>query len=216
MIILGSPASGKTTLARRLMREFSMPCLSKDDVKEALLDHVGCAAVVSATANHAGQADRAGEADGAGEADRAGEAERVGEAERAGEADRAGSRRLSDASFAAVLRLARTQLEAGVSCLIEGNWRTAHAAEVAAILEATGARAAQVWCRARPAEIRRRFVSRTRHPGHLDAVMHPAELLRSSLVPPTFLDLSGPRWTYDSDDPAAYGELQRQWRLWRL
>ena len=71
MIILGSPASGKTTLARRLAAEFSVPCLCKDDIKEALFDVLGVA-------------------------------------------DRAASKRLSDASFAAELRVARTQLEAGL------------------------------------------------------------------------------------------------------
>src|ERR1700759_2711367 len=84
MIILGSPASGKTTLARRLGRQLGVSCLCKDDVKEALFDVLGVA-------------------------------------------DRSGSRRQSDASFAALLRLAQTQLEAGLSCIVEGNWRPEHA-----------------------------------------------------------------------------------------
>lgn len=40
-IILGSPASGKTTLARRLGLRWSVPVLCKDDVKEALFDSLG-------------------------------------------------------------------------------------------------------------------------------------------------------------------------------
>lgn len=40
-IILGSPASGKTTLARRLSAELRIPCLCKDDVKEALFAALG-------------------------------------------------------------------------------------------------------------------------------------------------------------------------------
>ncbi len=36
MIILGCPASGKTTLAHRLAAELTVPILSKDDIKEAL------------------------------------------------------------------------------------------------------------------------------------------------------------------------------------
>ena len=40
-IILGSPASGKTTLARRLGVHWSVPVLCKDDVKEALFDSLG-------------------------------------------------------------------------------------------------------------------------------------------------------------------------------
>src|SRR5579883_552668 len=41
-IILGSPASGKTTLAARLSRDLRVPYLCKDDVKEALFDVLGC------------------------------------------------------------------------------------------------------------------------------------------------------------------------------
>jgi len=32
-IILGSPASGKTTLARRLAADFELDCLCKDDIR---------------------------------------------------------------------------------------------------------------------------------------------------------------------------------------
>lgn len=40
-IILGCPASGKTTLARRLGAELRLPLLCKDDIKEALFDTLG-------------------------------------------------------------------------------------------------------------------------------------------------------------------------------
>jgi predicted kinase len=40
-IILGSPASGKTTLARRLGLQWSVPVFCKDDVKEALFEALG-------------------------------------------------------------------------------------------------------------------------------------------------------------------------------
>jgi len=76
VIILGRPASGKTTLARRLAGDLSVPILSKDDIKEALFEVLGFG-------------------------------------------DREHSRRLSDACFAAQLRLAERQLEAGLSCLLK-------------------------------------------------------------------------------------------------
>jgi predicted kinase len=40
-IILGTPASGKTTLAHRLAADLSLACLCKDDIKEALFDSLG-------------------------------------------------------------------------------------------------------------------------------------------------------------------------------
>lgn len=171
-IILGSPASGKTTLARRLSVDLPLPCLCKDDIKEALLDVLGSK-------------------------------------------DREWSRRLSEASFAALAGLAGTQLAAGQSCILEGNWRAAHALRLSGILADHGARAAQICCRAEPQEIVRRFTSRERHPGHLDALLA-VEFDEGGLPPAEFLDLSGPRWIYCSDSPAAYAELLQSLKSWRL
>jgi glucokinase len=172
-IILGSPASGKTTLARRLSADLSLPCLCKDDIKEALLESLGAG-------------------------------------------DRDWSRRLSDASFAALRRLARTQLATGNSCIVEGNWRETHAAALRSMLTACGARMAQICCRADSQEIVRRFTSRTRHAGHLDAELARDELAAAAAQQASFIDLPGPRFVYDSDAPAAYARLLTELKSWRL
>ncbi|MBI5029641.1 MAG: ATP-binding protein [Chloroflexi bacterium] len=41
VIVLGSPGSGKTTLARRIAQEFRLPLVTKDDIKESLFDSLG-------------------------------------------------------------------------------------------------------------------------------------------------------------------------------
>lgn len=41
IIITGPPASGKTTLAARLATDLSLPSITKDGIKEALLDALG-------------------------------------------------------------------------------------------------------------------------------------------------------------------------------
>jgi predicted kinase len=163
-IILGSPASGKTTLARRLGLQWSVPVLCKDDVKEALFDALG-------------------------------------------QGDRAWSRLLSEASFTALVRLAQRQLSLGQSCIVEGNWRAVNLPGIEAVLRASGARAVQIWCCADPVEIVRRFTVRTRHAGHLDALMPRAELERAACEAPQFLELEGPRFIFQSDAPEAFDAL---------
>jgi predicted kinase len=172
-IILGSPASGKTTLARRLAADFALDCLGKDDIKEALFDVLGSG-------------------------------------------DRQWSRLLSEASFAALTRLARAQLAVGRSCILEGNWRATHARALRDVVAEEGARAAQICCCAEPEEIARRFASRKRHPGHLDEVLSQAELHPGAPESPAFMDVDGPRWVYRSDSPDAYSELLRALNNWRL
>jgi predicted kinase len=168
LIILGSPASGKTTLAARLATDLEIPCYSKDAVKEALFEALG-----------------------------------VG--------DREWSRRLSAASFAAVLELARAQVQGGGACIVEGNWRQAQAPA----LRATGARSAQIRLILEPGEARRRFQARRRHPGHLDAVLAQNEALFPS-AGDAFLDVCGPRWDHAGDENGRYEQLLGDVRAWLM
>jgi predicted kinase len=172
LIILGTPASGKTTLARALALELEYPCFCKDDIKEALFETLG-------TGN------------------------------------RDWSRRLSEASFGCLSALARAQIAAGLSCIVEGNWRPAHAPDLLSAAAAPGARTAQVWCCAGTEEIERRFTQRQRHPGHLDGLLW-TELAQAPAPAPAFLELPGPRWVYPSDLQDAYRGLLAELKSWGL
>lgn len=41
LIVSGAPATGKTTLGRRIAGDFALPFLSRDDIKESLYDTIG-------------------------------------------------------------------------------------------------------------------------------------------------------------------------------
>jgi predicted kinase len=117
-----------------------------------------------------------------------------------GTADAAWSRRLSDASFAALFALAAQGLAEGASLVIEGNFRRGeHEQPISAALgrAANSVRCAQVLC-SLPEDLRReRLLSRSgsgaRHAGHLDGA--------NALAPSAceFLDISAARFDYRAD-----------------
>ncbi len=41
LIVSGAPATGKTTLGKRIASDFALPFLSRDDIKESLYDTIG-------------------------------------------------------------------------------------------------------------------------------------------------------------------------------
>ncbi len=111
-----------------------------------------------------------------------------------GAADAAYSRRLSDASFATLFRLAVEWARAGHSFILEGNFRPAeHEAPLHAALE--WVQVAQVLCSVPEAERLMRLDAResdpSRHAGH-----RLGERLRTG-GPGAFLDLPGGRFVHD-------------------
>ena len=129
LCITGWPATGKTTLAKRLAAELKCPLFTKDEIKERLFDTLG-----------------------------------VG--------DREWSSRLSSASYALCLDLAERTLAAGLSCIVEANFKPVPwAARIQALIQRTACAAYQVHCRAPLAVIKTRFNARARHPGHLDHLL---------------------------------------------
>lgn len=164
LLVTGLPATGKTTLARRLAADLRWPLLTKDDVKEALFDSLG-----------------------------------TGDGEH--------SRRLSDASFAALFRAAAEWRRAGVSGILEGNFIAG--VHERAIVAAGAPRVVQVLCTLPASERERRLRERAtlgaRHPGHRDGVA--GAPLRGGT---DWLALPGPRVPYEGsrDDDSRYARLR--------
>jgi predicted kinase len=132
-----------------------------------------------------------------------------------GAPDPVASRHLSTASFAVLFSMARELMTAGVSFVLEGNFRPGeHEAPVRTLLHQSGPdctwHLAQVLCRVDEAErVRRleaRAVDRSRHPGH--QMGERATIGRR----PTdaFLDIPGDRFVAEND--AILQTLDRWWR----
>jgi predicted kinase len=114
-----------------------------------------------------------------------------------GAADPAASRRLSDASFAALFALADAQLAALGAVVLEGNFRAGeHEPALRALLGRHAVACTQVLCRVpeplRQTRLKARAADPTRHPGHKDGVWATAVTQADG-----FLDLEGPRHLHD-------------------
>ncbi len=83
-----------------------------------------------------------------------------------GAEDAAASARLGAAAYALIFALARTTLGAGASLIVEANFFTDQAAELASLPEH---RTAQIHCHAPLATLLERYAARSRHAGHHDA-----------------------------------------------
>jgi predicted kinase len=131
-----------------------------------------------------------------------------------GATDAAASRRLSDVSFAILFGLAREHMAAGVSLVLEGNFRPAE--HVAPVLELPHPfECAQVLCQADEAERVRRLGARAsdaaRHAGHRDA-----EQARAASRPAEYLSVAGERLLYAGTEAPDWPDLlERLDRWWR-
>lgn len=124
-----------------------------------------------------------------------------------GAASPAESRRLSDASFAALFAVARELLSLRSGVILEGNFRCGeHEAPLLRMREERQVPVAQVLCwiseTVRLERLRARQHDRQRHPGHRDADQAvPAE-------PARFLEIPGERFTIQGSGSGTQAVLQ--------
>lgn len=132
-----------------------------------------------------------------------------------GAADRDASRRLSEASFAAILRLAAERLDAGGSAIVEGNFRPEHASVIVKLVagRAHGVIQLLLYSSARVLveRIRVRAGDPSRHPGHADLALLDelrADLERGVVQP---LSIDGVRIPIDTSElePALLDAVQQ-------
>jgi predicted kinase len=87
------------------------------------------------------------------------------------------SKRLGVASFALIWHALEREARAGRSVIVEGNFPRRHAGRVLSLHERYRFDVVQLVCHAPEGELRRRYLSRNRHPGHHDRERSGALLL---------------------------------------
>jgi predicted kinase len=134
-----------------------------------------------------------------------------------GERDPQWSRQLSNASFALLFAYAPRLLSVQRLLLMEGNFRPGeHEASLQAVVSVSTAGLAQILCQADAATCASRLAARaddpSRHPGHRDREPDATGAQRAG-----FLDLTGPRWLFNSDAQGddEWLELCRRIDCWR-
>ena len=122
--------------------------------------------------------------------------------------DRDWSRRLSQASYALMFRMADELLGRGQSLILEGNFRAAdHDDTFARLLAQRPVETVQILCSAEPAVLRQRLQERAsrgqRHPGHRDQETLAELEAEAAAGPFRPLALQGPCLQWDSSHPDA-------------
>lgn len=192
LIVTGPPCAGKTTLARRLAVSFALPVMTKDTIKETLFETLGADCRQLAP-------DCLQSASG-----------------------RAWSRRLGGASMELLYVYVESQIAAGRSCVVEGNFDTRFATPAFRRLATRYSfLPIQVNCVADPvvlvARFRQRALSGERHPGHQDHLPPDPQLDASILGRLDPLDIGGHVIELDMSDFAQLdydGLCARIRKLW--
>jgi len=118
--------------------------------------------------------------------------------------DRAWSKKLSAASYSLMFGVLEAELEAGCSCILEGNFDpTTHSQSFEGLRRAHDFEVFQIHCVTDADVLLERFqarwVSGTRHPGHADDVTFP-EMQALVSQKPLALEIGGTIWELDTTE----------------
>ena len=165
LILQGGPATGKTTLGKRIAKEFQFPYFSKDNIKELLFDFIGLPTTPALLNDNSIQNTSYDENEG-----------------------KLSGMKIDEASVAILFQLIEAHIQVQKSCIIDGTFDEFHSSTFKKLKSKYFFFPIQIYCYADLDVLSQRYKERAetreRHPGHFDNL-----LLQSFLEDPSRYDL---------------------------
>ncbi len=185
LIFQGGPATGKTTLGKKIAADLKLPYFSKDGIKEPIFDFVGCPttpAILDKSSN--------------------------GDFSEIETGDPLSGMNMEDASVAILFRLIEAHIRVGKSCVIDCTFGEVHTSAFRELQSERFFCPIQVYCHADAVELVRRYRLRAesgeRHPGHFDHLLYESFSQNPSGwdLPP--LEIGGAVFSIDTTNSTAH------------
>ena len=165
IILQGGPATGKTTLGKKVAKEFQFPYFSKDNIKELILDYIGLPTTPALFSDNTSQNTSDDENEG-----------------------KLSGMKMDEASVAILFQLIEAHIQVQKSCIIDGTFDEFHSSTFKKLKSKYFFFPIQIYCYADLDVLSQRYKERAetreRHPGHFDNL-----LLQSFLEDPSRYDL---------------------------
>ena len=165
IILQGGPATGKTTLGKKVAKEFQFPYFSKDNIKELIFDYIGLPTTPALFSDNTSQNTSDDENEG-----------------------KLSGMKMDEASVAILFQLIEAHIQAKKSCIIDCTFDEIHSSTFKKLKSKYFFFPIQIYCYADLDVLSQRYKERAetreRHPGHFDNL-----LLQSFLEDPSRYDL---------------------------
>ena len=165
IILQGGPATGKTTLGKKVAKEFQFPYFSKDNIKELIFDYIGLPTTPALFSDNTSQNTSDDENEG-----------------------KLSGMKMDEASVAILFQLIEAHIQAKKSCIIDCTFDEIHSSTFKKLKSKYFFFLIQIYCYADVNVLTQRYKERAetreRHAGHFDNL-----LLQSFLEDPSRYDL---------------------------
>lgn len=165
LILQGGPATGKTTLGKKIAKEFQFPYFSKDNIKELIFDFIGLPTTPALLNDNTSQNSSYDENEG-----------------------KLSGMKMDEASVAILFQLIEAQIQVKKSCIVDCTFDEIHSSTFKKLKSKYFFFPIQIYCYADLDVLSQRYkeraATRERHPGHFDNL-----LLQSFLEDPSRYDL---------------------------